>query len=147
MNSVSPAYEICVSAEPTGYTRVAYIRHAGSSVVSVDFASPRSLPNGTSELISFLNEFDEDSRIASHLVDARKEIGSAIKSAGGVSIRSLRLQRGLSQADLAAAMRTSQAAISAFENRSRKPGEDSIRELGRIFDVDFNTLMEALANG
>lgn len=147
MSSVSPAFEICVSAEPTGYTRVAYIRHAGSSVLSVDFASPRSLPNGTSELISFLNEFDEDPRIAMHLEEARKEIGAALKAAGGISVRSLRLQSGFSQAGLAAALGTSQAAISAFENRSRKPGEDSIRGLARIFDVDFNTLMEALENG
>jgi DNA-binding transcriptional regulator YiaG len=146
MNLVSPAYKICVSAEPAGSRRLAYVRHTGSSVVSVDFASPQALPNGTSDLISFLDEFDEDPGIATQLPDARIDVGTAFEKLRGTSIRTLRLKMGMSQADLALALGTSQAAVSAIENRTRKPGEDSIRELSRVLNVDFNTLMEALSN-
>jgi len=93
-----------------------------------------------------LNEFDEDPIIAEQLHDARVEVGTAFESEHGMSIRTLRLKIGMSQADLARALGTSQAAVSAIENRTRKPGEDSIRELSRVLNIDFNTLMEALAN-
>ena len=146
MNSVSPAYKICVSPEPLGNRHFAYVRHTGSSVLSVDFASPQALPKGTSDLIDFLNEFDGDPRITAQLPDARIDVGTAFERDGGTSIRTLRLKMGMSQADLAMALGTSQAAVSAIENRMRKPGEDSIRELSRVLNVDFNTLMEALEN-
>lgn len=122
------------------------MRNAGSNVLTVDFESPSPLPDGTSDLFAFLDEFDDNAALAEHLPDARKDVGAAFEEAEGLTVRVLRLKKAMSQSDLATAINTSQAAISAIENRARKPGEDTIRDLARVLEVDFNTLMEALSN-
>lgn len=146
MNLASPAFDFCAQIEGKDGTRRAYIRNADTNVLSVNFAFPTALPDGTSDLFTFLDEFDKDPQIAEQLPVARTEVGKALESVEGISIRTLRLRKGFSQIDLARAIGTSQAAVSAIENRVRKPGEVNIRDLARALDVDFNTLMEALAN-
>jgi transcriptional regulator with XRE-family HTH domain len=64
-----------------------------------------------------------------------------------LTLRTLRLSKGLSQKELSTKLGTSQAAVSEYESRQRKPAEDMIRSLSESLEVDFNTLMEALANG
>lgn len=142
----SRAFDICFQALRPDGSRVAYIDNAGSNVLLVDFRSPNALPNGTSDLVSFLDHFDNDPIMAEYLPEARRDIGEIFEAEEGNSLRVLRMRKGLSQAELAAAISTSQAAISAIENRSRKPGEDNIRDLARVLEVDFNTLFDALAN-
>ncbi|RYY22392.1 MAG: helix-turn-helix domain-containing protein [Sphingomonadales bacterium] len=146
MNLASQEFDICTHAERPDGTRAAYVRNSGSNVLTVDFGSPVPLPDGTSDLFAFLDEFDDDPVIAELLPDARKEVGQSFETQEGLTIRVLRMRMGMSQADLARALNTSQPAISAIENRARKPGEDNIRDLARVLKVDFNTLMEALGN-
>lgn len=142
----SHAFDICVQASRADGGRLTYVQIADSNVVTVNFDSPTRLPKGTSDLLAFLDEFDDDPAMVEHLPEARQDIGQAFEALEGNTIRVLRMRRGMSQADLAHAIKTSQAAISAIENRTRKPGEDNIRDLARVLDVDFNTLMEALDN-
>lgn len=127
--------------------RVAYTRNSGSNVLRVDFGAPERLPQGTADLLSFLDDFDSDPATAAHLHEARRDIGGAFEAIEGLTIRALRLRLGMSQADLADKLQTSQAAVSSIENRIRKPGEETIRDLSRVLMVDFNTLMEALDHG
>lgn len=147
MSSALQEYDLCKNAVRLDGTRIAYVRNAVTNVVTVDFGAPAALPEGTSDLISFLDEFDDHPDVAGHMVDARRDIGKALEAMEGSTLRALRLAKGMSQDDFAQAIKTSQAAISAIENRSRKPGEETLREMARTLEVDFNTLMEALSNG
>jgi ribosome-binding protein aMBF1 (putative translation factor) len=97
---------------------------------------------------TFLDEFEARPEVAAHLAAARQELSRSHAEAGDrVTIRTLRLARGLSQKELADQLQTSQAAVSSYESRSRKPSEDMIRSMAVSLGVDFNQLMEALANG
>ena len=147
MNSASHAFDICVAMHRPDGDRYAIIRNSESNVISVDFAAPQKLPAGTADLLSFLDEFEADPVIQDRLPAARVSVGEFFNSMEGVTLRSLRLGRGLSQKQLSEVIGSSQAAVSEMENRTRKPGEETIRQLARALDVDFNTLMEALANG
>jgi transcriptional regulator with XRE-family HTH domain len=64
-----------------------------------------------------------------------------------VTIATLRLAKGLSQSQLAAAIGTSQSMLSLIECRRQRPGEDTIRALARELSISFDQLMDALANG
>lgn len=147
MNLASPEYDICTVVPRANGTRAAYIRNAGSNVVTVNFGSPTSLPAVVADVFDFLDEFDQSPAVSDFLPDARREVGAALEAVEGLTLRTLRMRKGLSQQDLAAAIGTSQAAVSSIENRNRKPGEDNLRALASVLEIDFNTLMEALDNG
>ena len=128
--------------------RVSCVASRSTSVVRLDRSQERPVPKGAQLLDTFLDSFESLDAVAEHLPEARKQFGEE-KVAGGAppSLRVLRLQRGLSQSDLAKSLGTSQAAISEYECRRRKPHEDQIRGLAAALKVDFNTLMDALSNG
>ncbi|MXP15493.1 helix-turn-helix domain-containing protein [Altererythrobacter confluentis] len=98
------------------------------------------LPQGFSTLESFLAKVDQapDVEMLQEarrlLVDRRKVIGLA----------ALRLKRGLSQAELAKAIGTSQPRLSSWERGTEKPGYDSLRRIKDELQVTFDELMEAL---
>ena len=131
-----------------GGGKVSCVRNASSTVVTMDRSQERAIPAGAELLEDFLDQFDADPAVAAELPAARRRFAEAADRAGAEpTIRRLRLAQGLSQGELAVALGTSQAAVSAIENRSRKPTEDTIRGLASALKVDFNTLMAALANG
>ncbi|WP_443026634.1 helix-turn-helix domain-containing protein [Sphingomonas sp. IC-11] len=55
----------------------------------------------------------------------------------------LRLQRGMSQGELARIMSTSQAAISRLESGEQEPRLLTLRKLADALDVDLNVLGRA----
>lgn len=143
MTSALHAIEII----PQGYRHsTSFSESEGSAVIHVDF-SLTPPPICLNSLVDFLDEFEASPEIAQHIPAARMELAQEMSQGAPLNLRTLRLQRGLSQADLAIALGTSQAAISSLEGRSRKPNEDTIRGLRDALNVDFNTLMDALANG
>lgn len=128
--------------------RVSCVSSRSNSVVRLDRSQERRVPDGAQLLDAFLDGFEARPDIAEHLPQARRELGSSFAQNGApITLRTLRLQKGLSQSQLAKALGTSQAAVSEYESRRRKPHEDQIRGLASALMVDFNTLMEALANG
>jgi ribosome-binding protein aMBF1 (putative translation factor) len=128
--------------------RVSCVSSAATSVVRLDRSQERSVPEGAELLDSFLESFVARPEIAQHMPTARRELAQSYADGGApLTLRTLRLGKGLSQKSLAVALGTSQAAVSEYESRHRKPAEDMIRSLARILEVDFNTLMAALANG
>ncbi|WP_375282928.1 helix-turn-helix domain-containing protein [Sphingobium yanoikuyae] len=131
-----------------GGGKVSCVRNTSSTVIALDRSQERALPAGAELLEDFLDQFDADPAVAEHLPAARRRFARASEEVGAaVTLRQLRLAQGLSQGELASAIGTSQAAVSAIESRRRKPGEDTIRALSAILQVDFNTLMVALQNG
>jgi DNA-binding transcriptional regulator YiaG len=121
-----------------------------STVVMLDFvepAHPAPLPAGAKLVTDFLDAFDADPAINDLLPEARRDLaGQLAKSFGGHSLRSLRLSCGLTQADFAAALGTSQSRVSCIESRKDRPGEVMLRSMAAVLNVDFNTLMDALAH-
>lgn len=123
-------------------------RSDDSTVVYVDRSQARAVPHGTQILHSFLDEFEADAGIAELLPIVRRDVGDELEEAiGRRTLRTLRLKMGLSQIEFANALGTSQSSVSLLEARQQKPGEDMIRRIAGVLEVDFNTLMEALANG
>lgn len=124
---------------------------ATASVTKIvdNVSAPRpALPEGSMRLEDFLDTFEARPDIAPHLPAARRELADYFEQQSDrPTLRRLRLKKGLSQKELALLLGTSQAAISDYENRTRKPNEDTIRNLAQSLEVDFNTLMDALANG
>lgn len=112
-----------------------------------DRSQELALPDGARLLDDFLDEFERLPEIAKHLPDARKSLGEEWAAREGATLRDLRLLRGLSQTEFGELIGSSQAAVSAYEKRSQKPGEDVLRRMASALEVDFNTLMDALANG
>ena len=135
-----------VIARPAG-GRVTCIETAGSSVVALDRTQERPLPSGFMLLDTFLEHFEADEAIQEHLPQARVDLASEMEASGVITLRLLRLRKGMSQKDLAVVLGTSQAAVSQYESRERKPGEEALRALSSALEVDFNTLMDALQNG
>lgn len=145
------------NTDPLGYQfqvirphggRVAGICSHGSSVIRLDRSQERPVPAGAELLDTFLDRFEARPDVAAELPAARKEMAAELEAAGSpVTLKILRQRQGLSQTELATIIGTSQAAVSEYENRQRKPAEDMIRALADALQVDFNTLMQALANG
>lgn len=128
--------------------RVSCISSGATSVVRLDRSQDRPVPEGAKVLDTFLDEFLTDPEIAAHLPAARQELADDFRKVGmPVTLRTLRLKKGHSQAEFASLLGTSQAAVSAYEARQRKPNEEMIRKFAEALEVDFNTLMDALANG
>jgi DNA-binding transcriptional regulator YiaG len=141
-----PEYQFYIQRGNGG--RVSCVSSTASSVVHVDRSQEHAIPESAELLDSFLDAFIARSDISLHMPSARRELARSYLDKGEpVNLRTLRLNKGWSQSDLASALGTSQAAVSEYESRRRKPAEDMIRNLAGTLEVDFNTLMDALANG
>jgi DNA-binding XRE family transcriptional regulator len=148
MSSTSHAIEVQFDVPRDGGGKVICTASAGTSVIWVDRTQEARVPLGAQLLGDFLDEFQRDPEVAKHLPAVRREIAETESKAGApMTLRSLRLARGMSQQDLARAVGTSQSSLSLLESRRQKPVEDTIRALAEALAVDFNTLMDALANG
>jgi ribosome-binding protein aMBF1 (putative translation factor) len=119
---------------------------ASREVITLDFSAAYPVPESARSLGDFLDEFEALPDVAPHLRQARQEVAEALTKQSGTRLSHLRLAKGLSQGELAELIGTSQSAVSMLERRLQKPGEDTLRNLARVLDVDFNTLMDALSN-
>jgi len=101
----------------------------------------------TEEAISvddFLAELTADGH-GEDVAAAARSIGREIATREGrESLATLRLARGLTQAELAQALGTSQAYVSRLEAGEHAPGLTRIRELARILDVSIAAIAEAI---
>ena len=59
-------------------------------------------------------------------------------------LRQLRLQHGLTQAELARQIHRSKSFISHIENGDALPGREALQELTRIFNVPMDALLESM---
>lgn len=148
MALASPVIEEEFTLARVGGGRITCTKGAESAVIYVDRTQEAAVPAGAELLSTFLDDFQSQEDIAKHLPDVRREIAREDREAGApVTLRSLRLEKGMSQQQFAKAIGTSQSAVSLLEARRQKPTEDTIRAMASALDTDFNTLMDALANG
>jgi len=62
----------------------------------------------------------------------------------GKRIMELRAKKGWTQGELAAASKTSQRAVSAYENEDRTPNVKTISKLSAAFGMTFNEFIEGV---
>lgn len=104
----------------------------------------RALPKGTSDVGSFLARWQATPERRAGLAGGRKELAEVLADAGEVSVRSIRLALGLSQADVAARMQTSQSHVARIEAGTCDPNLDTLRRLASALKTDLNTLNNAI---
>jgi DNA-binding XRE family transcriptional regulator len=99
-------------------------------IVYGEFTSPPppSLP-GTRKLKSVLQKYEADPNRAALLAEARRQFGKTVANGGSESLRSLRLQAGLSQDQLAVKCATAQSHIAKIELGQTDPGTDTIARI------------------
>jgi DNA-binding XRE family transcriptional regulator len=134
--------EVEWKVSPTGRGgRCSYGRVAGSSVTLVDFTQDVDpLPEGFVWLDDFLEEFETDPALADGLSAARREIAIERMAAGERSLALLRMRQGMSQEQLADAIKTKQSTISRLEAGQQEPRLSMLRRLSAVLKVDMNEL-------
>lgn len=88
----------------------------------------------------------DDATFAEHLRQARRELAAQIDTAASLTIRGLRLNRGMSQAQLATAMNTSQSHIARIESGRNDPTFDTFQKLANALQVELGEVVSAFAN-
>lgn len=96
---------------------------------------------GISELVAKWEEVP-DRRAA--IARARAWVADTLHAGDGVTVRTLRMRKGLSQQQLAAVIGTSQPHIARIERGVDNLNIDTCRRLARALDVDLNALDAAL---
>ncbi|NOW44139.1 DNA-binding transcriptional regulator YiaG [Novosphingobium sp. SG751A] len=100
------------------------------------------------DLDSFLDEVLSLPDVAEHLEDVSLELAEAFaRSAGGETLRSLRIRSGLSQTQLGVLLGTSQAAVSEYERGTRELSYEKLKLLSSSLSVEPNELFRAIENG
>jgi DNA-binding XRE family transcriptional regulator len=83
----------------------------------------------------------EASGRAEAMAAARRRLAASIVEAGDKqTLRSLRLSAGLSQAQLAEAVGTSQPRIARLESGKEDPSLSTLRRLSSVLNIDMNTI-------
>lgn len=102
-----------------------------------EFSSPRPLPlENTVSLDSLLAEFESDQHTAEEMTLARKHLASEMYSDEPDTLSALRLGAGLSQAQLAKLVETSQPHIARIEKGVTDPGTDMISRIATALGID-----------
>jgi len=109
-----------------------------------DAARPQPLP-GTVSLDELLDSFANDTQLQEALSEARKSFAKQVYT-NEVSLSALRMQTGLSQAQLASRMGTTQSYIARIEGGTTDPGTDNIARLAEALGTDEATVFVAVRN-
>jgi len=115
-------------------------------VLSPEDFSADELPEGFSSASKLLEKYLARPEIAARMAGARLKLEKGNEKRVGYEpgLAGLRRRAGLSQADLAERIGTSQPAISLYESGEREPTLKVMRALAEALGVDFNTLLPSL---
>lgn len=92
-------------------------------------------------------QWEADPEFAKELSRAREWFATEVKQAdGGITLRSLRLSKGLSQAQLAAVIGMQQPNIARIEKGRDGLALETMRKLCTALSVDMNTIDVAVRN-
>lgn len=115
------------------------------TVFTFDLAKPLPQPKRGRLLSEFVKEWTKDEEKNAELKSARAWLGEKIsEQSSGVTIKSLRLAKGLSQTDLANLMGTKQPHIARIEKGRDSVTLATLSKLSKFLEVDYNTLVAAL---
>lgn len=101
-----------------------------------------SAPARTRSVSDVAASWDQKGR-TEMLQRARRRLRSKMPDGSSESIRSLRLDAGLSQTHLAKLLGTSQAHVARLEAGTSQPTLDTCRRLAQVFSVDLNRIGQA----
>jgi ribosome-binding protein aMBF1 (putative translation factor) len=101
------------------------------------------LPEGFRELDAVIGEVESRPGGAERMARARQRL---LQRMGGEAktLASLRLRAGLSQAQLAALLGTSQALIARYENKATQPGAQQLANLAKVLGVSADQILAAI---
>lgn len=104
------------------------------------------LPPGYRELSDMTQDHEKIPKRAAALARARQRLAARVFDQQTVTLASLRLQAGLSQAKLADLLGNSQPSYSLIESGKREIMHATFERLHEILNVSRDTLAEALRN-
>lgn len=113
-------------------------RTAGQ-LLELAFPEPKAGP-GAIDVTTFVRSFSDTHDLADEIRAARKELAAITSN----PLAAMRLERGLSQRDLAQRATTSQAYISQLEGGGRDPGTDMIQRLAAALSQAPEAILHAV---
>lgn len=123
----------CFSTEPTKVLQF---------VSPVRDESP--IPSGYLTIEEVTSKLERNPRMKEEMNEARRWAAGVLYAGKPVTLRVLRMRRGLSQAQLAEAIGTQQPHIARIENGIADLRLDTCRRLAGALEIDLNTLDQAL---
>lgn len=106
-------------------------------------SSETAAPAGYVSIEDMVAKVSKDPARAAALASARKRLAPEIDE-GAVTVRSLRLDRGMSQVELARMLGTSQSHVARIEAGTENLALATLRKLADALSVDMNGLNDAL---
>ncbi|MBL8446727.1 MAG: helix-turn-helix transcriptional regulator [Zoogloeaceae bacterium] len=114
-------------------------------VIVKEFNAARPLPlPSTVSLDALLDSFGQDSELQAAMSEARREMAATVYADEVESLSALRLRAGLSQAQLAARMNTSQSYVARVESGTTDPGTDTVSRMAEALGVDEGVAFKAV---
>ena len=102
------------------------------------------IPAGYTTIDDVVAEFERDPAMHEELLEGRRWIADTVLAGQPVTMRTLRLRRGLSQTQLAEAIGTQQPHIARIERGQADLRLDTCRRIASALGIDLNTLNQAL---
>jgi DNA-binding XRE family transcriptional regulator len=136
--SSEPTAKVGSAAQPTS-TRPLPVLKVVAAVVTEN-----PIPPGYRTLDSMVADLERDPKWRRELKSARSWMAETVLAGKPVTLRTLRLQRGMSQAQLAEAIGTQQPYIARIETGSADLRLETCRRLAAAMGIDLNTLDQAL---
>jgi ribosome-binding protein aMBF1 (putative translation factor) len=104
---------------------------------SLDSSNP---PANYKEIGNLVNEWEKDNDRRAAMEDARRWVADTFYQEDEDTIRTIRMRKGLSQAQLAEILGTSQSHVARIEKGTENIMIDTCRRLAKALEIDMNTL-------
>ena len=102
------------------------------------------IPAGYQTLDDVIREFEVDSDFRERMKESRAWAADVLYRGKPPTLRVIRMKKGLSQAQLAAAIGTQQPQIARLESGAANPQLDTCRKIAAVLGIDLNILDLAL---
>ncbi|MBN8714275.1 MAG: helix-turn-helix transcriptional regulator [Xanthomonadales bacterium] len=110
-----------------------------------DYLSPAEVaPRRHVAIADLVSKWDANPTRRAAMEDARRWLADEFHGDDGITLRTLRMRKGLSQLQLATAIGTSQPHIARIEGGADNLNIDTCRRIASVLEVDMNSLDQAL---